>query len=101
KQKQGGRFCSAASGAGDGNMSANPKVVSGESILLREDAGGVVTLTLNRPAQFNSLSLDLLAALQSELDRIGRDPQARVVVIAGAGRAFCARRRPEEVRSGS
>jgi len=80
-------------------MSADPKIVSGESILLREDAGGVVTLTLNRPAQFNSLSLDLLVALQSELERVGRDPQARVVVIAGAGRAFCAGHDLKEMRS--
>lgn len=80
-------------------MSANPQLVCGESNLLRRDEGGVVTLTLNRPAQFNSLSLDLLAALQSELDRIGRDPQARVVVIAGAGRAFCAGHDLKEMRS--
>jgi len=80
-------------------MSANPQVVSGELILLRRDEGGVVTLTLNRPAQFNSLSLDLLAALQSELERIGGDPQARVVVIAGAGKAFCAGHDLKEMRS--
>lgn len=80
-------------------MSSNPQVVSGESILLRRDEGGVVTLTLNRPAQFNSLSLDLLAALQSELERVGRDPQARVMVIAGAGRAFCAGHDLKEMRS--
>lgn len=80
-------------------MSSNPQVVSGESILLRDDAGGVVTLTLNRPAQFNSLSLDLLAALQSELDHIGKNAQARVVVIAGAGKAFCAGHDLKEMRS--
>lgn len=80
-------------------MSANSQVVSSESILLRRDEGGLVTLTLNRPAQFNSLSLDLLAALQSELERVGRDPQARVVVIAGAGRAFCAGHDLKEMRS--
>jgi enoyl-CoA hydratase/carnithine racemase len=51
---------------------------------------GIVTLTLNRPAQFNSLSTEMLAALQQAFDRIGADNAARVVVVAGAGRAFCA-----------
>ena len=51
---------------------------------------GVVTLTLNRPAQFNSLSEEMLAALQAAFDRIGADTAARVIVIAAAGKAFCA-----------
>ena len=51
---------------------------------------GVVTLTLNRPAQFNSLSEEMLSALQAALDRIGADATARVVVLAAAGKAFCA-----------
>ena len=61
-----------------------------DSILLRHDARGVARLTLNRPEAFNSLSLALLARLQAELDRIAEDPAVRVVVIAGAGKAFCA-----------
>lgn len=61
-----------------------------EALLLRSDAGGVVTLTLNRPAQFNALSTELLDALQAELDKVGADGTARAVVIAGAGKAFCA-----------
>lgn len=59
-------------------------------ILLRRDEGGVTTLTLNRPSQFNSLSEELLTALQCELDAIARDSSVRVVVIAGEGKAFCA-----------
>jgi enoyl-CoA hydratase/carnithine racemase len=59
-------------------------------LLLKEAAGGVVRLTLNRPAQFNSLSEEMLAALMAELDAVARDATARVVVIAGAGKAFCA-----------
>jgi enoyl-CoA hydratase/carnithine racemase len=61
-----------------------------EPLLLKEQSGGVVRLTLNRPSQFNSLSEEMLAALTSELDAVARDPTARVVVIAGAGKAFCA-----------
>jgi enoyl-CoA hydratase/carnithine racemase len=59
-------------------------------VLLREDAAGVATLTLNRPDQYNALSAALLAALQSALQDIANDISVRVVVIAGAGKAFCA-----------
>jgi len=61
-----------------------------EALLLRHAEDGVVTLTLNRPAQFNALSTELLDALQKELEKVGADMTARVVVIAGSGRAFCA-----------
>ncbi|MDD5248918.1 MAG: enoyl-CoA hydratase [Rhodocyclaceae bacterium] len=61
-----------------------------EPILLRADNGGVATLTLNRPGQFNSLSEELLAELQGALDAIAKDGAVRAVVIAGAGKAFCA-----------
>jgi len=80
-------------------MSANPQVATSEAMLLRADAGGVVTLTLNRPTQFNSLSMELVSALQAELERIGRDTSVRVVVIAGAGKAFCAGHDLKEMRS--
>jgi enoyl-CoA hydratase/carnithine racemase len=60
------------------------------ALLLRTDAGGVATLTLNRPSQFNSLSEELLSDLQSALDAIAVDASVRSVVIAGAGKAFCA-----------
>jgi len=59
-------------------------------ILLREDRDGVTTLTLNRPTQFNSLSEEMLSELQAALDAIARDNAVRAVVIAGAGKAFCA-----------
>ena len=59
-------------------------------VLLRSDAEGVVGLTLNRPDQYNALSRELLAKLQTELDLIKDDPSVRVVVITGTGRAFCA-----------
>jgi enoyl-CoA hydratase/carnithine racemase len=59
-------------------------------VLLREDAGGVATLTLNRPAQLNALSEALLDALQAEFDRLSVDETARVVILRAEGRAFCA-----------
>jgi enoyl-CoA hydratase/carnithine racemase len=63
---------------------------SNDNILLREDLDGVVTLTLNRPAQFNALSEEMLAALQSALDDLAADESVRCVVLAASGRAFCA-----------
>jgi len=63
---------------------------SGEPILLRRDTGGIATLTLNRAKQYNSLSEELLVELQTALDTIAQDASVRVVVIAGAGSAFCA-----------
>ena len=70
-----------------------------EETLLRQDSGGVATLTLNRPTQFNSLSQALLTELQQQLDAIAADSSIRVVVIAAAGRAFCAGHDLKEMRS--
>lgn len=70
-----------------------------EPMLLRRDDGGVATLTLNRPAQFNALSSSMLEALLAEVDRIARDESVRVVVLAGAGKAFCAGHDLKEMRS--
>ena len=61
-----------------------------ERPVVRTDAGGVTTLTLNRPRQFNAMSEEVLAALQAELDAIATDATVRVVVIAANGRAFSA-----------
>jgi len=69
------------------------------SLLLRADADGVATLALNRPAQFNSLSASLLAELQDAVDEIGADRSIRVVVIAGAGKAYCAGHDLKELRA--
>lgn len=60
-----------------------------EAVLEQRDARGVVTLTMNRPANFNALSEEMLDALQAALDRVAKDTTARVVVLAAAGKAFC------------
>lgn len=54
------------------------------------DGRGVHRLVLNRPAAFNTLSEDMLAALQSALDAVARDDSARIVVLSAQGKAFCA-----------
>jgi enoyl-CoA hydratase/carnithine racemase len=61
-----------------------------QPLLETRDARGVVTLTLNRPASFNALGEEMLAALQAAFDRLAGDEQVRAVVIAAAGKAFCA-----------
>jgi enoyl-CoA hydratase len=63
---------------------------SASRVLLREDRDGVATLTLNRPDQYNALSEALIEELSATLDGLAREPDVRVVVLAGAGRAFCA-----------
>ncbi|MHA1151861.1 MAG: enoyl-CoA hydratase [Alphaproteobacteria bacterium] len=72
---------------------------SQEPVLIREDAGGVCTLTLNRPAQYNALSEAMLAALQGALDAIAGDASVRVVVLAARGKAFCAGHDLKEMRA--
>jgi len=61
-----------------------------DPLLHSRDTRGVHRLTLNAPRSFNVLSEEMLAALQAALDAVAADPQARAVVIAAEGRAFCA-----------
>lgn len=67
-------------------------------ILVREDADGVATLTLNRPGQRNALSRALMTELQRALAAIRDDRSVKVVVLAAAGPAFCAGHDLKEVR---
>lgn len=72
---------------------------SAETLLLRRHNDGVVTLCMNRPLQFNALSEAMLDALSGELEAIASDPGVRCVVLAGAGKAFCAGHDLREMRS--
>jgi enoyl-CoA hydratase/carnithine racemase len=80
-------------------MSAQTATASTEPLVLRRDDGGVATLTLNRPAQRNALSVALMASLQAELDRIRDDRSVKVVVIAGNGPGFCGGHDLKEMRA--
>lgn len=62
----------------------------GDSLVLIDRTDGVVTLTLNRPQAMNALSRGLRAALIDAFDGVSRDSDAEVVILTGAGRAFCA-----------
>jgi len=59
-------------------------------LVARNDHDGVATLTLNRPAQRNSLSRAMLFALEDQLADIAADSSLRAVVLAGSGEVFCA-----------
>ena len=68
-------------------------------LVLRSFREGVLTLTLNRGERFNPLSSAMIAALDRELESIVDDVAVRVVVIAGAGRGFCAGHDLKEMRA--
>jgi enoyl-CoA hydratase/carnithine racemase len=68
-------------------------------VLLHQDARGVVTLTLNRPQAYNALGDDMLAALRTRLQALAADETVRVVIIAAAGKAFCAGHDLKEMRA--
>ena len=72
---------------------------SNEPLVIRENAGNVVTLTLNSPKQFNALSVELLTAMQAQLDNIAQDTTIQVLVIAANGKAFCAGHNLKEMRA--
>src|SRR5438132_11674348 len=69
-----------------------------EPALLRNDRKEIAWLTLNRPTARNALSSELMASLQAELDGIAGNRSIKVVVIAGAGPAFCAGHDLREMR---
>ena len=80
---------------------SEPPAAGNEPILLRRDAAGVATLTLNRPQARNALSMALMAELLAALDALAKDETAKVVVLAGAGPAFCAGHDLKELRAGA
>lgn len=77
------------------NMSEN------EEILLVEKRGDVEWVTMNRPDRLNALSTDMVRALRGYFEEKYDDAQTRVIVLRGAGRAFCAGLDLKESRSGS
>lgn len=68
-------------------------------VLQQRDARSVVTLTLNRPNAFNALSEGMIDALTCTFEALAADDTLRAVVIAGAGRAFCAGHDLKEMRA--
>jgi 2-(1,2-epoxy-1,2-dihydrophenyl)acetyl-CoA isomerase len=71
-------------------MSNSPQPAQAGPVLLEMKREGIATLVLNRPERLNALNNELAAALNDALGRIAEDDAVHVVVITGAGRAFCA-----------
>ena len=67
--------------------------------LLRADADGVATLTLNRPEARNALSVSLMTALEAALEELRATADIKVVVVGGNGPAFCAGHDLREIRA--
>jgi len=61
-----------------------------DDLVLRSDANGVATLTLNRPDKLNAMNPAAFVELRSHIDAIAGDDAVRVVVVKGAGKSFCA-----------
>ena len=78
------------------NAPIDPAVIP---CVLSETRDAVRTLTMNRGERFNALSRDMLAALEREFDAAAADPEVRAVVIAGAGKGFCAGHDLKELRA--
>jgi enoyl-CoA hydratase/carnithine racemase len=68
-------------------------------LLHARDDRGVHTLTLNTPKAFNALSEAMLQALSAALEAVERDPESRLVVLAAAGKAFCAGHHLKEMKA--
>jgi enoyl-CoA hydratase/carnithine racemase len=74
-------------------------ITSTRPLVVNRKEEGVAFLTLNRGERFNPLSLEMIAAIEVELDDIARDPAVRVVVLGGEGRGFCAGHDLKEMRA--
>ncbi|MDR3498258.1 MAG: enoyl-CoA hydratase [Parvibaculum sp.] len=73
---------------------------SAEAVILVEKSGGIATVTLNRPTAMNALSRELRAAIAETFDALEADPEVRVAILTGAGKAFCAGLDLKELGSG-
>ncbi len=71
-------------------MSESAKAAASEPVLLETRRGGIVTLVLNRPEKLNALNNELATALIKTLTQLEEDASVHVVILTGAGRAFCA-----------
>ncbi len=71
-------------------MSNTPQLAPSGPVVLETKHDGIATLVMNRPDRLNALNSELSMAVNDALGRIARDSSVNVVVITGAGRAFCA-----------
>jgi enoyl-CoA hydratase/carnithine racemase len=72
---------------------------SSQALVRVHTENGITTVTLNQPERRNSLSMAMLEALQKVFEQLAQDPECRVVVLASAGKVFCAGHDLQEMRS--
>src|SRR5262249_36302168 len=87
------------SGTARGSPMNAPQAAVNEPLLLRQENDGIATLTLNRPAARNALSMVLMAELIAGLEALASDSAVKVVILAAAGPGFCAGHDLKELRS--
>src|SRR5579862_8016831 len=80
-------------------MHADAMATTKQPFVLSNVENGIAALTLNRPERFNPLSLQMIAAIQQELDLFASDPSIRVVILGAHGRGFCAGHDLKEMRA--
>lgn len=71
-----------------------------DDLVLCDVAEKVAVVTMNRPGALNALSEAMLAALDATFERLAGDPAVRVIVLKGAGKAFCAGHDLKEMQAG-
>lgn len=71
-------------------MSTTSPAIEENAVVLERTEGGVATLVMNRPDRMNAINKDLANGLNEALDRASSDEGVRVIILTGAGRAFCA-----------
>jgi enoyl-CoA hydratase/carnithine racemase len=80
--------------------SKQPRVCPDTSLILRDELeNGIVRLTMNRPEARNALSLEMIRQLMTQIESMAHDDHVRVVILAGAGPAFCAGHDLKELRA--
>ncbi len=81
-------------------MAAEPAAsLEDQPPVLREDRPGIAVLTLNRPRQYNALSVELMTELLAQLESIDADTSIKAVIVQGAGKGFCAGHDLKELRA--
>src|SRR5205809_7677594 len=67
------------------NSSTHPMPV----VLIEKQSPQITVLTLNRPERRNALTVELMNELAAAIENVGADPAQRVLILRGAGKAFC------------
>ena len=78
---------------------SQPRVCPDTNLVIRDELEhGIVRLTMNRPEARNALSLEMIRQLMTQFEAMAHDDAVRVVILAGAGPAFCAGHDLKELR---